>query len=71
MEIEVPGSAKDVATIGFTPKKKRQVSGFSLFVQANSAEVRATLQAQSDGRKISQTEVMKECGKLWREQKGV
>ena len=72
VEIEVPStlSADDVAKNGFTPKKKKKVSGFSLFVQANSAGVRATLQAQSYDKKIAQTEVMKECGRLWRDKKG-
>lgn len=72
VEIEVPGTSKgDSSTLvnGYTPKKKRQASGFSLFVQARSKSVREKLQIQSKGAKVSQQEVMKECGRLWKEEK--
>jgi len=68
IEIEVPGSKKDVSTIGHTPKKKRAPTGFSLFVQQNSKSVRARLVAER-GSSVTQPEVMKECGRIWREQK--
>ena len=68
-EIEVPskGSQSNV----FTPKQKRAPTGFSLFVQQQSQSVRTKLSAnreQSEG-KVSQQEVMKECGRLWKELK--
>ena len=68
IEIEVPGSKKDVSTIGHTPKKKRAPTGFSLYVQQNSKSVRARLVAER-GSSVTQPDVMKECGRIWREQK--
>lgn len=70
LEIEVPGkssSAKETKNI-FTPKKKREPSAFSLFVKENSASVRVDLMKQA-GKSVPQSEVMKECGRLWRQQK--
>jgi hypothetical protein len=69
----VPGSSKDTSALGngYTPKKKRQASGFSLYVQTHSSDVRAMLQSERNGGKVTQQEVMKECGRLWREQKNV
>ena len=67
-EIEVPGSKNDVATVGHTPKKKRAPTGFSLFVQKNSKAVRERLVAER-GSSVTQPEVMKECGRMWREKK--
>lgn len=69
IEIEVGSSKDDVAKNGFTPKKKRAASGFSLFVQAESSRVRSELEAESKGKTVTQSEVMKECGRLWREKK--
>ena len=69
IEIEVGSSKDDVAKNGFTPKKKRAASGFSLFVQAESSRVRSELEAESNGKTVTQSEVMKECGRLWREKK--
>mmetsp|Transcript_33469 Transcript_33469/g.98632 ORF Transcript_33469/g.98632 Transcript_33469/m.98632 type:complete len:234 (+) Transcript_33469:827-1528(+) len=68
MEIEVPGSKNDVATVGHTPKKKRAPTGFSLFVQQKSKAVREKLVAER-GSAVTQPEVMKECGRIWREKK--
>ena len=70
LEIEVPGkssSTKDTKNI-YTPKKKREPSAFSLFVKENSAAVRLNLMKQAD-KSVPQSEVMKECGRLWRQQK--
>ena len=69
VEIEVPGSRNDTAKVGHTPKKKREPSGFSLFVQQQSKAVRARLVSERGGAAVTQPEVMKECGRLWREQK--
>ena len=71
VEIEVPGSSKDTSDNGYTPKKKRQASAFSLFVQTHSGDVRKKLQIQKGTEKVSQQEVMKECGRLWREEKRI
>ena len=65
MEIEVPGSKNDTETVGHTPKKKRAPTGFSLFVQQHSKAVRERLVAER-GSSVTQPEVMKECGKMWR-----
>ena len=67
----MPGSSKDTngSENGYTPKKKRQASGFSLYVQTHSKDVRAKLQSKRGGGKVSQQEVMKECGRLWRERR--
>lgn len=68
MEIEVPGSKGDVVTTGHTAKKQRKVSGFALFVKDRSAEVRKGLARDRacSLREVSQADVMKECGRLWR-----
>eukprot|EP00978_Attheya_sp_CCMP212_P016613 scaffold43696_cov48-Attheya_sp.AAC.2 len=74
VEIEVPGSSADNKSKNswdHTPKKKRAPSGFSLFIKEHSKSVRQRLeeeQARSGGTKVTQPEVMKECGRLWREQ---
>jgi hypothetical protein len=73
VEIEVPGSSRDLKTNEFTPKKKKELSGFSLFVQKHSTTVRNRMKAEAlasdGGRTISQPEVMKECGRLWKIEK--
>lgn len=71
IEIEVPGSKNDAeaGTLGYTPKKKRPPSAFSLFVQKNSNHVRQKLEKEQVGKPVSQTEVMKECGRLWKLEK--
>ena len=65
--IEIEVNSKDPSVI--VPKKKREASGFSLYVQQNSSLVRARLEAESDGGKIEQKEVMKELGIMWRRSK--
>jgi predicted SprT family Zn-dependent metalloprotease len=69
MEIEVPGSKNDTETVGHTPRKKRAPTAFSLFVQQNSKAVRARLMTERGASAVTQPEVMKECGRLWREKK--
>ena len=51
-----------------TPKQKRKPTGFSLFVQQNSSKIRLSL-AHENGGKILQKDVMKECARLWKEEK--
>jgi predicted SprT family Zn-dependent metalloprotease len=67
IEVPVPGAV----TTAYTPKQRRVATGFSLFVKENSQFVRSKLSANlgSSGAKVSQTEVMKECGRLWKELK--
>ena len=67
----VPGSKNDVDadSLGYTPKKKRPPSAFSLFIQKHSSQVRLKLEAERSGKSVSQTEVMKECGRLWKLEK--
>lgn len=70
MEIEVPGPGDTSRT----PRKQRAKappSAYNLFVQDQSASVRQRLQQQAQsGSKVTQSQVMKECARLWQEQKG-
>lgn len=71
IEIEVPDTKNSKTHPSLqtrTPRKKRELTGFSLFVQQNSKNVRERLAKQSGG-KVLQKEVMKECGRLWKERK--
>lgn len=59
-----------------TVKKRAPPSGFNLFVKEQSKVVREKLEnsQRREGKaqaKVSQSEVMKECAKLWREKKEV
>ena len=71
IEIEIPGSKNDAeaSTLGYTPKKKRAASAFSLFVQKHSNHVPQALEMERAGKCVAQTEVMKECGRLWKLEK--
>ena len=71
IEIEVPGSKGDTAKTGHTAKKERKTSEFALFVKNQSANVRKTLARERTctPKEVSQADVMKECGKLWRSRK--
>lgn len=72
MEIEVPSTGGS-SNIQHTPKKKKALTGFSLFVQQKSKSVRGKLMAERKQQgvlsSVTQAEVMKECGRLWRAQK--
>jgi hypothetical protein len=65
MEIEVPSYGQ---TTGFTPRKKAPPSAYNRFVSEKYAQIRERLQAGSTI-KVKQSEVMKECARLWKEQK--
>lgn len=57
-----------------TPKKRAPPSGYNLFVKEQSKLVREKLMhiQKAKGKlipKVSQKEVMTECGRLWREEK--
>lgn len=59
-----------------TEKKQSAPSGYNLFVKEQSKVVREKLiiMQQKEGQlnpKVSQTEVMKECARLWREKKAM
>ena len=71
IEIEVPGRSRDLKNANFTPKKKKELSGFSLFVQKHARTVRKRMVAEASDkeRAISQPEVMKECSRLWKIEK--
>jgi len=73
IEIEVPGSKGDTAskTGGYTAKKERKASEYALFVKSQSAEVKKSLarERMCTPKQISQADVMKECGRLWRKRK--
>ena len=68
IEIEVPGSKGDVAKGKHTPKKARKASAYSLFVKSESANVRKRLAKERSctPKSVSQADVMKEVGRLWR-----
>ena len=69
IEIEVPGSKGDTAKNGkHTPKKARKASAYSLFVKSESANVRKKLAKERSctPKSVSQADVMKEVGRLWR-----
>ena len=51
---------------GFTPRKKAAPSAYNQFVKTESAGVRRRLELQGP---VSQSDVLKECARLWREQK--
>lgn len=70
IEIEVPGSSKDVSKAGYTPKK-RKTSEYALFVKEQTPRVRSSLAKERACRpnEVSQADVMKECGRLWRSEK--
>jgi len=72
IEIEVPGSKGDKAKNGkHTPKKARKASAYSLFVKSESANVRKKLAKERSCtlKSVSQADVMKEVGRLWRMKK--
>lgn len=53
-----------------TPKKKKALSGYNLFVKQNSKLVRERLVLErNEGSygQVTQPDVMKECARLWRE----
>lgn len=65
--IEIEVNSIDSSVI--VPKKKREASGFSLYVKQHSSSVRARLEAESNGNKVEQKEVMKELAVMWRKSK--
>ena len=71
IEIEVPGSSGDTSKGGYTAKKERKASQFALFVKDQSKNVRQNIARQRSctEKEITQADVMKECGRLWRERK--
>jgi hypothetical protein len=75
VEVEVPnGSKKSSGLMDRTPKKRAPPSGYNLFVKDNSKMVRERLVNAQKALgvrvpKVLQPDVMKECGRLWREKK--
>ena len=75
VEIEVPGSKGDTATGGgatsYTAKKARKTSDFALFVKEQTSTVRNRLarELSCSPKEVAQSDVMKECGRLWRSRK--
>lgn len=50
------------------PKDKLNPSAYNIFIKENVKLVRLQLEKQNNiGQKVSQTDVMKECGRIWRE----
>ncbi len=72
VEIEVPGSKGDTATgASYTKKKARKTSDFAIFVKQQTSDVRNRLAREHScsSKEVAQSDVMKECGKLWRSRK--
>ena len=78
MEIDPPNreqgkTQKGAIDVDRTPRKKAPPSAYNLFVKKHSASVRERLTAEREARgdlgKVPQTEVLKECGRLWKEHK--
>lgn len=72
VEIEVPGSKGDNAIgTSYTEKKARKTSDFALFVKEKTPHVRTRLarELSCSPKEVAQSDVMKECGRLWRSQK--
>ena len=67
IEIEVPRPGET----SYTAKKERKASEFALFVKSQSQSVKKRMARQRSctPKEVSQSDVMKECGKLWRERK--
>ena len=71
IEINAPerkedGGYKPISKL--SPKKKKKPTGFSLFMQENSARVREKLIKQR-GKGVLQADVMRECSRLWKKSK--
>ncbi|KAL3802064.1 hypothetical protein HJC23_010820 [Cyclotella cryptica] len=71
IEIEVPSNNTDKTNVGYTPKMARKPSDYALFLKEQTPHVRQRLANERNCKtsEISQADVMKECGKLWRSQK--
>ena len=75
--VEINATAtKDIKSgnIVRTPKKRAPPSAYNLFVKENSKIVRERMMKDQKLRglrdpKVSQSEIMKECARLWREKK--
>lgn len=70
-----PGDMKATTATTIKPKEKRKATGFSLFVQQNSRSVRErmvkerqtnNLDFDSNDSAIPQSDVLKECSRLWK-----
>jgi hypothetical protein len=74
LEIEAPRKGTNRADIVKTPKKKVPMSEYNIFVRQTSSEIRDQLIKDRIMNgvltpKVSQSEVMKECARLWNEGK--
>lgn len=73
IEIKVPTSSTGTSKVNYSPKKARKTSEYALFVKEQTPHVRQRLatERKCSTREVSQADVMKECGKMWRSQKSV
>ncbi|KAL7500564.1 hypothetical protein ACHAWT_011196 [Skeletonema menzelii] len=71
IEIEVPQKGQDISNNAFTPKKQRKTSEYARFVKKHSAGIRQKLakERSCNPKKVSQADVMKECGAEWQRRK--
>jgi ribosomal protein S27AE len=66
IEIEVP--SRKGSNTKQTPKKKKALSGYNLFVKQNSKLVRERFEKDEGSYgQVTQPDVMKECARLWHE----
>jgi hypothetical protein len=72
IEIEVPSSS-DASKSVYTPKQQRKTSEFAMYVKEQTPHVRQRLATERNckSNEVSQADVMKECGRMWRSAKEV
>lgn len=68
IEVEVQDN---VSKVGYNIKKTRKASPYALFVKEQTSNVRQRLakERKCGSNEVSQADVMKECGRLWRSEK--
>lgn len=68
MEIEVPTGTRS-SSFEPTPRKKAPLSDYNRFIKESSSSVRERLAFASPAGVVTQSDVMKECARLWNERK--
>ena len=76
IEIDAPQKGAKKSDIIKTPKKKVLLSGYNLFVKQTSRDVRERLtrerkQEDLNEPKVTQSDVLKECARLWKQTKTI
>lgn len=76
IEIDAPQKGARKSEIIKTPKKETILSGYNLFIKQTSREVRERLtrerkQEDLNNPKVTQSDVLKECARLWKQTKTI